>query len=281
MPVAALRPPRPPTGRWSGIHQLWVLVPLCTLLVAPSVGREQATTVIRDPCDTQLLGQADDPLAYARRGDRCEGVYVREVAGTGGLSVVGFSTREPFPIVPGQPLMVAWHAPADASVFLRAISLRRRLYYRMDASRPAGDPVFEWPTEVLEALKLESREIALVAWIQERIGEREQAVYVPVRIGAGRSPETIPPPRYAIQIVPGTELEEIYVTLAAVDETGRDRSVVVRDQPLGRGFYPAERVIPIPLPRLPSAGLYRLQLNAVAAGDVPASRSLYFLHTDR
>jgi hypothetical protein len=67
----------------------------------------QATTV-NSPCEAGLVKPTSDPLAYRLRGERCEGVYVREVAGTGGFSVVAFVAEG------GQPAIARW--PAIATV---------------------------------------------------------------------------------------------------------------------------------------------------------------------
>jgi hypothetical protein len=232
-----------------------------------------------NPCDTRLLQQTQDPLAYRLRGERCEGVYVRDVAGAGGFSVVGFIEASPTPIgiERNEPLHLAWEPSDDVIVNVRAVSLRRRLYYRMDARQPAGATGFDWPMDVVGALDLGSDELGVVAWIQRDVGGTEQEVYVPVRVSRAGTPAQHD--GYVVQVVPGTELTEVFVTLAAVDASGRDEATVVRDGPLRRGFYPAGRVIPIRLPSLPRPGLYRLQLNAVLTSGVPASRGLYFRHT--
>jgi hypothetical protein len=108
------------------------------------------------------------------------------------------------------------------------------------------------------------------------MGERVQDVYVPLRLGNG--PATTD--RYVLEVVSGSDLRQIYVRLATADSSGREQRVVIPDQELKRGFYPAERAIPIPIAvsTLKERGLYRLQLNAVSSTGRPSSRIVYFHH---
>ena len=268
--------PAGPAGSSRRIHLLGALLALLPSVSA--IPATQVTTVVTDPCDRKLVHASADPLAYQPRGERCEGVYVREVAGVGGFSVVAFTTPpHPFTIKRGEPLAVDWVGPGDRPTYVRAVSLRRKLYYRMDAQRPAGSRRFDWPTDVLAALNLRSEELGVVAWVQGRVGDSPQDIYVPLRLGGAA--EAGAGGQYVVQVTPGTELQEVFVTLATVDPSGRDGTVLLRDQPLKRGFYPAERAIPIPLPKLTQAGLYRLQLNALLSQGAPSSRNLYFQHT--
>lgn len=257
------------------MHRSWLLSIVVPAFL-PAQLAAQATTVT-SPCETALVRPTTDPLGYGVRGDRCEGVYIREVAGSGGFSVVAFTTTgQPFSIQNGKPLVLEWLAASESPVFVRAISLRRKLYYRMDARRPAGVPRFDWPTDVLTALKLAAEELGVVAWSEGRIGESAQDIYVPLRISNDAAP--VAQTTYILQVVNGTELRDLFVRLATVDATGREEQVIVRDESLKRGFYPAERAIPIRLPALKTLGLYRLQLNAVLASGTPASRTVYFRH---
>jgi hypothetical protein len=264
----------------SQAHLPWRLSIVLPLLVAAPLAA-QMTTVTTSPCEAVLVRPTADPLGYkVRTDDRCEGIYVREVAGSGGFSVVAFTTTgEPFSIQNAKPLVLEWPTVADAPVFVRAVSLRRRMYYRMDLRRPAGIARFEWPTDVLTALKLAAEELGVVAWNESRIGDTAQDVYLPLRITNDAT--SVAPDNYIVQVVNGVELRDLFVRLATVDAAGHEDQVLVRDESLRRGFYPAERAIPIRLPPLKIAGLYRLQLNAVLSSGAPASRTVYFRHASR
>jgi len=257
----------------------------CLLLVLlPFVLRAHLhaqATVVNSPCAAGLLKPATDPLAYQLRGERCEGIYIREVAGTGGFSVAAFVVGGlPATIEPGNALSIEWPAGLDAPVVLRAVSLRRNLYYRMDARRPAGSIRFDWPSDVLRKLGLETREVGIVAWTEKRLGESVQDVYVPVRFGGANSKDQA---AYVLQVLSGSDLREVYVRLSTADASGREQQVIIKDEPLKLGFYPAERPIPIRIlaATLKEHGLYRLQLNAALSNGRPSSRILYFQHAGR
>ncbi len=81
-------------------------------ILASSLLYAQATTAV-DPCDPTLARATKDPLAYGRRGDRCEGLYIKEVAGSGGLQVASF-------VESGTPFEIAQRrAPAGRVVAAR------------------------------------------------------------------------------------------------------------------------------------------------------------------
>jgi hypothetical protein len=262
--------------RW--MHVLWLLPILGTFLLSSNLSAQ--ATAVSSPCEAALVKPATDPLAYGLRGERCEGVYVREVAGTGGFAVVAFIASRSVPAIErGKPLVLEWPTGLDTPILLRAVSLRRKLYYRMDARRPTGSPRFEWPTDVLTDLKLTIDELGIVAWTEGRIGENTQDIYVPLSVAGAAATASQQP--YVLQVVSGTDLQDVFVRLANVDASGREQKVVVRDESLKRGFYPAERAIPIRLPVLSTVGLYRLQLNAVLTNGRPSSRTLYFRHIGR
>jgi hypothetical protein len=243
--------------------------------LVPAVLDSQETTA-GDPCDPKLLRQTKDPLGYERRGERCEGLYIQEVAGSAGLLVASFTeAADRVDIVERQPLRVAWSGTAQLPVRLRAVALRRRLYYRMDATRPASPGVFEWPTDLLVSLQIRPQEIGVVGWTEQRVGGKTEDVYVPLRLGTRRVGAT---GRYVVVIIPGTELSEVYVTLTEVDSEGRDSKTVKHAEPLKYQYYPAERALRVPLPALDRPSLYRLELGAALSRGGSVTRSLFFYH---
>lgn len=228
-------------------------------------------------CDSRLIPQKGDPLAYGRRGERCEGLYVLEVAGSADLSLVTFSAATPaFSLSGNDRLHLNWpQVPGNLPTRLRAVSLRRQVYYRMDAVRPAGADSFEWPADVLAKLNLQSTEVGLVGWVQKTVGEKPIDVYVPLRVGTAGAPSK---GHYVVQVVAGAELSEVFITLAALGQDGRDEKYVKRDEPLSYGFYPADRPISVALPGLTAAGLYRVRLGAVLKTGGSANKSFVFYH---
>jgi hypothetical protein len=101
------------------------------------------------PCDSRLIRATADPYSYRLRGDRCEGIYVQEVAGAP-LAVVSWTESfSTYGFAPRQPLLLEWAFAGGGNVRLRAQSLRRRLYYQMDALRPPASKSYQWPLDLL------------------------------------------------------------------------------------------------------------------------------------
>jgi len=245
-------------------------------ILAAALVSAQATTAV-DPCDPTLVRTTTDPRAYGRRGDRCEGVYIKEVAGSGGLQVASFvESGTPFEIATGERLQLAWSQPGEAAIRLRAVALQRRVYYRMDVVRDRTR-TFEWPADVLVSLGLQPRDVGVVGWVERPLGGTVQEVYVPLRVGKAAAPAKTD--RYVLRVVPAAELVELYVSLTSLDGSGRETRSIQRDVPLGYGFYPAERAFNITVPQLPGPGLYSIHLGAtLRGGGPPANRTIVFFH---
>ena len=246
------------------------------VLVANLESRQQSAP--ESPCDTKLIPAQGDPLAYGRRGERCEGLYVLQVAGSADLSLVAFTEANG-----GRQqdmddqLQVQWASiPGGVPVHVRALSLRRPVYYRMDAVRAADSGHYAWPSaDVVARLNLKREELGMVGWVEQTIGDRTCHVYVPLRIGRPSGPVS---GHYVASVVPGVELAELFVTLAPIDADGRERSYLRRDEPLAYGFYPAERAIPVKVSGLPGPGLYRLRLGALLRRGGSSTSSFAFYH---
>jgi hypothetical protein len=252
---------------------------LIALLLSASLSGAAPTSqpTAESPCDPKLIPPKGDPLAYGRRGERCEGLYVLEVAGSGDLSVVAFTApAAPFTLKADDRLHVRWpQVPGNLPVRLRAVSLRPHVYYRMDAVRAAGTDGFDWPASLAVQLNLGAVDLGIVGWVQQTVGEKADDVYVPVRIGT--SSELASKGYYVAQVVPGAELSKLFVTIAAVGRDGRDEKYLKRDEPLA-GFYPSGRPITVKFPVLPAAGLYRVRLGAVLKSGGAANKAFVFYH---
>ena len=222
-------------------------------------------------CDPYLPVSRDDPFGYRVRGDRCEGIYVQQITATP-LIVASFGQLDiPQPVPPNSTLLVEWD-PGAAGVRLRASSLKPKTYYRMDSRQPADSRSYRWPTDVLSALKLTAREIGIVAWAEQNVGNAVRNVYLPIRVGRrtdGR--ESV----YELVLIPGDELTEVYVALSSIAADGK-RVPVSAAKPLQYGFYPAGRSIRIPVGPLPHAGNYLVEIGATLRGGGAVSHELWF-----
>lgn len=212
-------------------------------------------------CDPNLKPPANDSsFGYQLRGERCEGIYAREVAGTT-LLLTSFTRQfedygTPFP----QSLEVAWNSPATSPVRLRGYSLRSQLYYQMDTVRPQGSGTFSWPANMLAGLNIRKPDLGVVARVSMRVGDAERDVYLPVRIGSA-SPAK--PPKYDVVLLSDQELSEVFLTLTQLGTDGRPERVLRKNAPLGYGFYPAQRGIHFGLPEVTARGFYIMTAAAV------------------
>jgi hypothetical protein len=102
-------------------------------------------------------------------------------------------------------------------------------------------------------------------------------VYLPLRVGGGSNVER----GYELAIVPGVELTEVYLTLAAVSEDGRPLRSYMQRQPLRHGYYPAQQAIMVPLTGVDRTGLHRLDIAVMQRDGGSANTEVWFLHAGR
>jgi hypothetical protein len=244
---------------------------LSTLIVALAVS---GPLVAQGPhCDHDLNPSTTNPLGYRLRGERCEGVYIQDVAATA-LKLVSFTeSYEDFDASLPRPLLVDWTPPASSPVHLRAQSLRTRLYYRMDSDRPAGSASFSWPADVLAALQLRKPDLGVLAWTTRRIGNTDRTVLEPLRVRQ-RVPSM--PGSYRVVVVPGVQVDEIFVSVAPLKPNGDTGAYVIDKQPQSFGYYPAGRPTVITVAPPSPAGIYRLELGATLTQGGTSALTTYF-----
>src|ERR1700757_4306296 len=82
------------------------------------------------PCDPHLPQPTGDPNGYRLRGDRCEGIYIREVAGSSAVLLVSLTRSAPdYDLKSGRDLALDWQTPSSQQpIHLRGVGLRQRLY---------------------------------------------------------------------------------------------------------------------------------------------------------
>ncbi len=227
-------------------------------------------------CDPSLKPPAGgSPYAYQLRGDRCEGVYAREVAGTT-LLVASFTREfEDFGASIPALLKVRWTSPSGKPVRVRAYSLRSQLYYQMDTVRAAGGGSYVWPSNVLAGLGLRRSDVGIVARTPAQVGDTERELYLPLRVGAAKQAAA---PRFDLTLLSDQELVEVYIALTALGADGRAGRVLRANSALGHGFYPAQRGIHISLPEVTGRGFYRLAAGATLRSGGSATIQIWFYH---
>ncbi|HZO99840.1 MAG TPA: hypothetical protein VFD30_06085 [Terriglobia bacterium] len=247
-----------------------IALPACALIFAAALAAGEA-----GPCDPHLLQPAGNPYGYRLRGDRCEGLYVQEVSGAPLVIASWTASFSDFDLGSKRPLRIDWDGPRGSNdVRLRAQSLRRRLYYRMDATRSGGSKSFSWPSDLLAALQIPRKDVGVVGITRGLAGETEQDIYLPLRIGEGGG--TARTESYRLVVLPGAELKELFLTLT--DFSGGRGRVLKNGAPVGYGYYPAERPIEIPISGVQTRGLYHLEVGATLRGGGASTIELWFYH---
>ena len=231
--------------------------------------------------DCQTAGvrvEADNPLGYRLRGDRCEGVYVRDVAASGSLLVASVVEQfEDFDTSSSDPLRVTWTAPASSAVTLDVYALRFHLYYRMHTPRPIAGDAYVWTTPLLRQLGIRRADLGVVGQARLTVGGTPRDVVIPLRITQKKPAAGAP--RIQVTLLSSVELDEVFVTLAPLDAAGNPGPPLLDGQAQRRGFYPAEQGIPILLPAIVRPGLLMLDLGAkLAGGGSSVTRVLLYNH---
>jgi len=248
------------------------------LLLLPQFALLETLSGEETICDPDLNSPIGDPLGYSLRGDRCEGRYIQEVGSTTLLVASMTGSFEEYDLTSGKNLLVEWTAAGDASVRLRAQGLRRRLYYRMDTMVPPEMTSYNWPLNILTALKIPRKDIGVIGWTPYAIGGVKRDVLVPLRIR--QKGNTSRSRTYCVVLLPGRELTEVFISLAPVGADGLLGRFLQDGRPLEYGYYPAEHSIEFPISDLEAPGVYYLQIGATLMGGGVATTELWFYHSD-
>jgi len=199
---------------------------------------------------------------YQARGDRCEGVYARQVAGTTMFLSSFTETFEKYDLESDDPLVIHWTARPDSGVQLRAETIKAGRYYRMDTRAAASDSVYRWPNRILSSERLGKSDLGVLGWTRVNVGGRRRIAYVPVAITQKGAPNSCGPLQLAFSTE--TRLTEVLVGLTMLDSTGAVLHVIKNDSALNRGFYPAGSPVLVTLKRsdLAKPGIYSLKISA-------------------
>lgn len=229
-------------------------------------------------CDPGLPINEADNLAYHERGERCEGVFVKQLGGEVlRIAELAKALNDFTPDI-NTPWMISWPKVATSNVQLRAISLRERLYYRMDTVRAGDTPPFKWPTDVLAdpALNLSRSEIAISGWIYHTLRDgKEINLYLPIVVTPEATANTAKDV-YNLIILPGFQLDQAYFTLRNYDDEEIGPTIKNEEELL---YYPSDRPITIKLgpPDIAPSHEYYFTVSARITGGGGASIEGLFL----
>lgn len=220
---------------------------------------------VPDYCEEELLrGSSRSPQAYKFHDSRCEGEYAQHVSATG-LNLRSL-TLDLGSFDPSEGLDLTWKVPpgvgADA-VRILALSLRSRLYFRMDTEVPVKNGSFHWPGDVLESFELSSEEIGIRAWVTlSGPGGTTRDVHLPVgRRGAASASKD----GYQICLWPNASLKEVRLSVAQIDAQGNPTKWLRQNEDADLGdFIPSDEAACLTSGPLGPPGYYRVKLSATA-----------------
>jgi hypothetical protein len=233
-------------------------------------------------CDPDLLALANkDVLSYQDRGDRCEGVYARNVAGSANVVLASLTSTFPdFSPHLVSVLHLSWLPPQSVgTVNLRASSLKYKLFYQMDTSQPGSTPRFDWSLALLKDVDVLRNELGLLAWTATLAGGINRTVYLPVAVEPSKSTAD---PTYSAAIeavlVPSIEMDELDYWVSKYPASGTPVRVIDRS-PVGNGFYPAERALKLALNVNPEPAFYSVNVvGKNAASGASVGTAFWFYH---
>ena len=231
----------------------------------------------QDICDPQLRSSDSDPLGYRLRGDRCEGRYTPNAS----ASVVLLSLIEATDASAADKgrIEVSWHSASEESVSIQAQSVdpKKKAFYRMDVASPNGQGSYAWESGLLTSLGLSPKDLAIRASIAGTIDHASGRIFLPVVVRSeGLATHERTPGRITVLILPGAELEEVYVSLEKVTDESAPPESVSRQEPLKLGYYPQDFGISFMTPPLPSPGIYHLLLTAAEKSGGAGKLDFYF-----
>jgi hypothetical protein len=234
---------------------------------------------VQSNCDSSLIQMSTGPLGYRDRGDRCEGTYIKQVGSTT-LLVASFTELfDQYDAKSGKPLQIEWDNLANKTgVHIRALGVKQKLYYRMDSFRPAGTTSYSWSTSILASLNILKKDIGVIGTTRHAIGQVQRDVHLPLRIT--QQTNAVRGGMYNLVLLPGVELSEIYVSIAPVGPDGRPQKFIRDNEKLGYGYYPAERIIEVPISGLNSTSIYYMEIGAALRSGGISTLELWFYKTD-
>jgi hypothetical protein len=249
-----------------------------TLFFILSLSTECLTKLFaQSNCDSNLTKLSNGPLSYKDRGDRCEGIYVKEVSSTT-LQIVSLTESfGEYNTNSGKPILIEWDTPPATSVIhLKAQSVKRKLYYRMDTFRPNRDKLYNWPIDILASLNIEKSDFGIVGIAQASIGQEKRDIYIPLRLSQDG---TVQINNYNLMLLPGVELKKVFISLALLGADGRPGKFIKDGEELKYGYYPAERSVQIPISGLKSEGIYYLEIGATLRNGGSSTLQILFYHS--
>lgn len=148
---------------------------LLTLFLALSLAGSSFVAPAADTTCAPLAPERSD-LGYKHLGNRCEGFYLPQLSGT--LQVVSFTLSDQLDFTwhEGTTLVVRPVTVVERPLNLRAVSLRRQVFYRMDAVVDRNE-FLSWPiSPYLYQRNIRPNQIGVYGWA----GNEHDKIFFPV-----------------------------------------------------------------------------------------------------
>jgi hypothetical protein len=217
-------------------------------------------------CDSTLRKLARGDNGYQSRGDRCEGLYARQVGEGGSLILVAIVRSDDDSLVNADKLRISWAQVGIDSIALVVRSTHPRIFYIMNTVRPGRGNAYDWPIDVARAEGLTPSDFGFLAWYPKSIRSDANRVYLPVQVSASGGPE--PAGDFNVVVVPTTDLREVAVSADELQADGVVSRQLFHDRRLSGTYFPADTRIHIPLPS-DRGQVLRLSIGALSTTGVP------------
>jgi hypothetical protein len=170
-------------------------------------------------------------------------------------------------------IAIGWDAPDAGPLHIRAYSLRPRVYYQMDTIQPGASGTYTWPVRLLSNYHVTRSQLGLVAWEDKVANSRIDRLYIPVALrGTGAHAAS----SYRVAIVPPSDLDEVYLSMAHVGANGKVESPIKNAVPLGYGYYPANGLVSTELSPLVQPGVYVVEIAGKSTSGGNPTVKFYF-----
>ena len=207
---------------------------------------------------------SDDPLSYRWHEGWCEGTYEVKVATE--FVVASYAVRRDSFEDPIGDLRINWPDGSWKYVAIQGESLYDLNPYRIDAIRRAEDGSWVWPTATAEEAGVFGGDLVFLGRVDVEYPDSTIVALLPLQIGTDSHLPSCG--QFRLTVVPDLEdIADLYVRVAAKNATGVDGSFSSRHS-LDWPEYPD--AIPVPLPRLDSSGVYKIEI-AVKSEDGTSS----------
>ena len=249
----------------------------CALVLTLAPGSAQS------PCDSTLRPAEAPTLGYRDRQGRCEGKYERPVSASVALVGLLAAVATDDLCAGARSAHLVWSAPSalpeGPPVHVRVESLRDGLPYRLDASRPAGSPSFEWPSQprCSNEVRLRASELGVLARTSFQRGAKPIDVLLPVAVGS--DPKVTLSPPYRAILISGRPIAQVHVSLWHVGDP-QNPARIFTERPLPKKGYPARTPIHVEMSAtdLQATGLYRVRFSVEFEGGEHDARDYFFFH---